>query len=168
MSNDYGNAWMECPMAKLQFPKKLQCPMSKSACAASGPWVFVLKNYLDIGNWALGLRQSPLKTHYERPEIRLSPVAEEPRLRRRGRAHPRAGHRCEHGDLQRRQRRAAAASAIQGAGAARVRLREVEGHGLHVRVLSELPGLAAPAGRFQQPRGVPHGGMEPHRHQPTG
>ena len=46
---------MECPMAKLQFPKKLQCPMFKAACGPSGAWVFVLGNYLDFGHRALGL-----------------------------------------------------------------------------------------------------------------
>ena len=38
----------------------------------------------------------PLTTNHERFEIRLPPVAEEPRLHRRGRAHAGAGHRSEH------------------------------------------------------------------------
>src|SRR6266404_73539 len=56
---------------------------------------------------------------YERSEIRLPPTAEEPRLRGRGSAHPRAGHRCEHGNFQRRKRRIAPSAAVQGTGAAR-------------------------------------------------
>src|SRR5437762_1816202 len=39
-------------------------------------------------------------TSHERPQIRLPPVAEEPRLHRGGRAHARARHRREHGHIQ--------------------------------------------------------------------
>src|SRR5437667_304825 len=38
-------------------------------------------------------------TEHERSQIRLPPSAEEPRLRRRGRAHSRAGNRGKHGNL---------------------------------------------------------------------
>src|SRR5437762_1552691 len=51
---------------------------------------------------------------YERFEIRHSPVAEESRIHRRGRAHAGARHRGEHGDLQRRQYGAAQSVARTG------------------------------------------------------
>src|SRR5436190_10103512 len=49
---------------------------------------------------------------YERSKIRHPPIAEEPRLHRRSRAHTRARHRCQHSDVQRRQCRLTASFAF--------------------------------------------------------
>src|SRR5881396_3690199 len=61
----------------------------------------------------------PLTTNHERFQIRLPPIAEEPRLHGRGRAHARAGHRGEHGHLYRRQCRLAESAALSRARACR-------------------------------------------------
>jgi hypothetical protein len=44
---------MQCPMTKLQFPKKLQLPSSNSASrgVAGGNWELGIHWTLDIGNW---------------------------------------------------------------------------------------------------------------------
>src|SRR5437773_5274824 len=54
----------------------------------------------------------PLRSN-ERSQIRLPPIAEEPRLHRRGRAHARAGHRGEYSHLQRSQRSRSPAASLQ-------------------------------------------------------
>src|SRR5439155_15239942 len=54
-------------------------------------------------------------SNYERFEIRLPPVAEEPRLHCRRCAHARPRHRGEHRDLQPNQRIVAPAAAGEGA-----------------------------------------------------
>src|SRR5438309_11771599 len=58
--------------------------------------------------------------NYERPQIRLPPVAEKPRLHRRGGADARARDRGEHDDFQRRQRRAVTSLAVRRGRAAGV------------------------------------------------
>ena len=55
----------------------------------------------------------------ERPSLRFSPTPQKPRFHRRGRAHARPGHRGEHRDLQRRERRVAPPSALSRSGPAR-------------------------------------------------
>src|SRR5881392_2171739 len=84
----------------------------ESRCNAKASFIMRLFRYLSTGESGMNL---PLSSPYERPQIRLPPVAEEPRLHRRGRAHARAGHRGEHGDLQRGQRSVAAPTAVSGA-----------------------------------------------------
>src|SRR5207247_11076748 len=69
-----------------------------------------------FGIWdlELGLTTDYLQrtTNHGRPPLRLPPVAEEPLLHRRRRAHARAWHRGEHGDVQRHQRDPFAASPV--------------------------------------------------------
>src|SRR5215468_1567950 len=59
------------------------------------------------------------------PALRRANVDEEARLHGRGRYHTRPGHRREHNDVQRRQRNAAAALAVQRPGAASASGREI-------------------------------------------
>src|SRR6185503_6804303 len=84
---------------------------------ASNLWNFGFGIYLEFGFWFLVFR--PLvnrKSRYERSSLRLPPIAEEPRVHRRGRAHARTRHRGEHGDLQRSRRHAIEVAAGPKAG----------------------------------------------------
>src|SRR5207249_1989838 len=52
-------------------------------------------------NWSLhNGEHSTTKVDAERPSLRLPPIAEEPRVHRRGVADARPGHRSQHGDVQ--------------------------------------------------------------------
>src|SRR5438445_3516937 len=80
-------------------------------------------------------RPSPIAHRlYERSSLRLPPTAEESRLHRRGRAHARAGHRGEHGDVQCAQCAVASRSPLSEFGATRARLP-------HVTIITKLPPL---------------------------
>src|SRR6266700_1435538 len=59
---------------------------------------------------------SHINTYAQRPPLRLAPIAEEPRVHRRGRAHARARHRSKHGDFQRRECGFAEGAAVSRAG----------------------------------------------------
>src|SRR5713101_7788250 len=95
----------ETPIIKLQTP-------ASAVDSVFGIWGLGFIWSLELGIWSFGL---PLTTNHERPQIRLSPIAEEPRLHRRGRAHARARHRGEHSDLQRRQCCPVASTVVPGA-----------------------------------------------------
>src|SRR6266566_9601527 len=93
-----------------------------------------------------------LLPNYERFEIRLPPVAEEPRLHRRGGAHAGPGHWREHRYLQRRQRGIAAPVALRAIRSAGLVERTQPELSNHVSLLPELHRLAGAADRFRADR----------------
>src|SRR6185503_7761319 len=80
---------------------------------------------------------------YERPQIRLPPIGEEPRLHRGGRGVAGPGYRRQHHDLQLRQRAPAPAASRRGAGKVMAGLAAEPEGDLRIFALprSELPGL---------------------------
>src|SRR6266513_1374515 len=130
--NQAPNTGMKTPNTKHQRSSKFKAPRRRT-CRIF--WNLRLGISLALGVWALGIWPATdkgprttdnrqLTTNHERFEIRHPPIAEEPRLQRRGGAHAGARHRGEHRHLQRRQRGAASAVSFQESGPARVDLGE--------------------------------------------
>src|SRR5205823_8980253 len=86
-----------------------------------------------------------LPPNYERFEIRLPPVAEEPRLHRRGRAHARAWHWGHHCNLNRGQRGLVTLLALRGIRSAGLVARTQPELSDYVSLLPELHRLAGAA-----------------------
>src|SRR6266487_2936295 len=139
---------LKTPKTKLQTPKNLQISSSNSAVSPRqlgfGAWNF-------SGAWCLGFgvcssgKSEARNREYERPSLRLPPVAEEPRLHRRGRAHAGPGHWREHRYLQCRQRGVAAPVALRGIRSAGLVERTQPELSDHVSLLRELHRLAGAA-----------------------
>src|SRR5439155_20073236 len=109
---------------KTQISSKSQSP---TGSLLSVVWNLRLGISLALGVWALRIRPATdngplttdnrqLTTNNDRFEIRLPPIAEEPRVYRRERAHARARHRCNDRNRQRRQHRSVRSAAGAASG----------------------------------------------------
>src|SRR5262245_63827964 len=87
--------------------------MTKAKPVAEGK-PFRNSGFVILSTFVIWHSSFPVHRLYERPSLRLSPIAEESRLHCGGGAHARAGYRSQHRHLQRGQRRLVAPVALPG------------------------------------------------------
>src|ERR1051326_3516665 len=95
-------------MTKFQCRKKSEIQISNSEREGPRPgpavgrsrFVIISTFVIRISSFSMASLRGLLR-NYERPQIRLPPIAEKPRLRRRRCAHARSRHWGEHVSLQR-------------------------------------------------------------------